>query len=104
MLLGVKEKDLLGKVYEYFSRKICSWWRKGWSEFYNPKSIIKLMIEMRETFKVYLYGSAWGIGCMFVQSLKFVEECSENTFDISVYGQESNLTTWKLSKIKIFSM
>ncbi|CEQ20385.1 hypothetical protein [Paraclostridium sordellii] len=41
---------------------------------------------------------------MFVQSLKFLEECSENTFDISVCGQKPNLTTWKLSKIKIFSM
>lgn len=104
MLLEVKEKDLLGKVYEYFSRKLCSWWRKGGGEFYTSKSIIKLMVEMRKTCKVYLYGSVWGIGCMFVQSLKFLEECSENTFDISVCGQESNLTTWKLSKIKIFSM
>ena len=96
-----KEKYVLGRVYEYFLGKFAANEGKGGGEFYTPKSIVKLMVEMIEPFKGYVYDPACGSGGMFVQSLKFVEEHSGNAFDISVYGQESNPTTWKLAKMNM---
>ncbi|MFR4763838.1 MAG: SAM-dependent methyltransferase [Anaerococcus obesiensis] len=91
----------MGRVYEYFLGKFAANEGKGGGEFYTPKSIVKLMVEMIEPFKGYVYDPACGSGGMFVQSLKFVEEHSGNAFDISVYGQESNPTTWKLAKMNM---
>ena len=96
-----KEKDVLGRVYEYFLGKFAANEGKGGGEFYTPKSIVKLMVEMIEPYKGYVYDPACGSGGMFVQSLKFVEEHSGSAFDISVYGQESNPTTWKLAKMNL---
>ena len=96
-----KEKDILGRVYEYFLGKFAANDGKGGGEFYTPKSIVALMVEMIQPFKGYVYDPACGSGGMFVQSLKFVEEHSGSTFDISVYGQESNPTTWKLAKMNL---
>lgn len=96
-----KEKDILGRVYEYFLGKFAANEGKGGGEFYTPKSVVKLMVEMIQPFKGYVYDPACGSGGMFVQSLKFVEEHSGNKFDISIYGQESNPTTWKLAKMNL---
>lgn len=96
-----KEKDILGRVYEYFLGKFAANEGKGGGEFYTPKSIVTLMVEMIEPYKGYVYDPACGSGGMFVQSLKFVQEHSGNAFDISVYGQESNPTTWKLAKMNM---
>ena len=96
-----KEKDILGRVYEYFLGKFAANEGKGGGEFYTPKSIVALMVEMIQPFKGYVYDPACGSGGMFVQSLKFVEEHSGSAFDISVYGQESNPTTWKLAKMNL---
>ncbi|WP_078551312.1 type I restriction-modification system subunit M [Bacillus alkalicellulosilyticus] len=96
-----KEKDILGRVYEYFLGKFAANEGKGGGEFYTPKSVVKLMVEMLQPYKGYVYDPACGSGGMFVQSLKFVEEHSGNKFDISVYGQESNPTTWKLAKMNL---
>lgn len=96
-----KEKDVLGRVYEYFLGKFAANEGKGGGEFYTPKSIVTLMVEMLEPYKGYVYDPACGSGGMFVQSLKFVQEHSGNAFDISVYGQESNPTTWKLAKMNM---
>lgn len=96
-----KEKDILGRVYEYFLGKFAANEGKGGGEFYTPKSIVALMVEMIQPFKGYVYDPACGSGGMFVQSLKLVEEHSGSTFDISVYGQESNPTTWKLAKMNL---
>ena len=96
-----KEKDILGRVYEYFLGKFAANEGKGGGEFYTPKSIVALMVEMIEPYKGYVYDPACGSGGMFVQSLKFVEEHSGSAFDISVYGQESNPTTWKLAKMNL---
>ena len=96
-----KEKDILGRVYEYFLGKFAANEGKGGGEFYTPKSIVALMVEMIQPFKGYVYDPACGSGGMFVQSLKFVEEHSGSTFYISVYGQESNPTTWKLAKMNL---
>lgn len=96
-----KEKDVLGRVYEYFLGKFAANEGKSGGEFYTPRSIVKLMVDMIEPYKGYVYDPACGSGGMFVQSLKFLEEHSGNTFDISVYGQESNPTTWKLAKMNL---
>ena len=96
-----QEKDVLGRVYEYFLGRFAANEGKGGGEFYTPKSIVKLMVEMIEPYKGYVYDPACGSGGMFVQSLKFLQEHSGNTFDISVYGQESNPTTWKLAKMNL---
>jgi type I restriction enzyme M protein len=96
-----REKDILGRVYEYFLGKFAANEGKGGGEFYTPKSIVTLMVEMIQPYKGYVYDPACGSGGMFVQSLKFVQEHSGNTYDISVYGQESNPTTWKLAKMNL---
>ncbi|PHG81180.1 class I SAM-dependent DNA methyltransferase [Bacillus wiedmannii] len=96
-----REKDVLGRVYEYFLGKFAANEGKGGGEFYTPNCIVKLMVEMIQPFKGYVYDPACGSGGMFVQSLKFVEEHAGNKFDISVYGQESNPTTWKLAKMNL---
>lgn len=96
-----KEKDVLGRVYEYFLGKFAANEGKGGGEFYTPKSIVTLMVDMIEPYKGYVYDPACGSGGMFVQSLKFVEEHRGSAFDISVYGQESNPTTWKLAKMNL---
>jgi type I restriction enzyme M protein len=96
-----REKDVLGRVYEYFLGKFAENEGKGGGEFYTPKSVVTLMVEMIQPFKGYVYDPCCGSGGMFVQSLKFVEEHSGNKLDVSVYGQESNPTTWKLAKMNL---
>ncbi|MDM8537470.1 class I SAM-dependent DNA methyltransferase [Desulfobacterales bacterium HSG17] len=94
-------KDLLGRVYEYFLGEFASAEGKKGGQFYTPKSIVKLMVEMIEPYKGRVYDPACGSGGMFVMSEKFVEEHQGNVQDITVYGQESNQTTWKLSKMNL---
>jgi type I restriction enzyme M protein len=96
-----REKDVLGRVYEYFLGKFAESEGKGGGEFYTPKSVVTLLVEMIQPFKGYVYDPCCGSGGMFVQSLKFVEEHSGNKLDVSVYGQESNPTTWKLAKMNL---
>ncbi|MFH7819160.1 class I SAM-dependent DNA methyltransferase [Neobacillus thermocopriae] len=96
-----REKDVLGRVYEYFLGKFAENEGKGGGEFYTPKSVVTLMVEMIQPFKGYVYDPCCGSGGMFVQSLKFVEEHAGNKLDVSVYGQESNPTTWKLAKMNL---
>lgn len=96
-----REKDVLGRVYEYFLGKFAANEGKGGGEFYTPKCIVKLMVEMVEPYKGYVYDPACGSGGMFVQSQKFLEEHSGSPFNISIYGQESNPTTWKLAKMNL---
>lgn len=94
-------KDLLGRVYEYFLGEFANAEWKKWGQFYTPKSIVKLMVEMIEPYKGRVYDPACGSGGMFVMSEKFVEEHQGNIKDITIYGQESNQTTWKLSKMNL---
>lgn len=98
---GAREKDVLGRVYEYFLGKFAESEGKGGGEFYTPKSVVTLMVEMIQPFKGYVYDPCCGSGGMFVQSLKFVEEHAGNKLDVSIYGQESNPTTWKLAKMNL---
>jgi type I restriction enzyme M protein len=94
-------KDLLGRMYEYFLGEFASAEGKKGGQFYTPKSIVKLMVEMIEPYKGRVYDHACGSGGMFVMSEKFVREHQGNIADITIYGQESNQTTWKLSKMNL---
>ena len=96
-----KSKDLFGRVYEYFLGEFANAEGKKWGQFYTPKSIVKLMVEMIEPYKWRVYDPACWSGWMFVMSEKFVLEHSGNIKDITIYGQESNQTTWKLSKMNL---
>ena len=94
-------KDLFGRVYEYFLGEFAAAEGKKGGQFYTPKAIVKLMVEMIEPYKGRIYDPACGSGGMFVMSEKFVKEHSGNIKDINIYGQESNQTTWKLSKMNL---
>ena len=96
-----KSKDLFGRVYEYFLGEFANAEGKKGGQFYTPKAIVKLMVEMIEPYKGRVYDPACGSGGMFVMSEKFVTEHQGNIKDITVYGQESNQTTWKLSKMNL---
>ncbi len=98
---NTKSKDLFGRVYEYFLGKFANAEGKKGGQFYTPKSIVKLMVEMIEPYKGRVYDPACGSGGMFVMSEKFVQEHQGNIKDITIYGQESNQTTWKLSKMNL---
>jgi type I restriction enzyme M protein len=98
---NTKSKDLFGRVYEYFLGEFANAEGKKGGQFYTPKSIVKLMVEMIEPYKGRVYDPASGSGGMFVMSEKFVTEHRGNIKDITVYGQESNQTTWKLSKMNL---
>ena len=94
-------KDLFGRVYEYFLGEFANAEGKKGGQFYTPKSIVKLMVEMIEPYKGRVYDPASGSGGMFVMSETFVTEHQGNIKDITIYGQESNQTTWKLSKMNL---
>ncbi|HUH25325.1 MAG TPA: SAM-dependent methyltransferase, partial [Flavobacterium sp.] len=94
-------KDLFGRVYEYFLGEFANAEGKKGGQFYTPKAIVTLMVEMIEPYKGRVYDPACGSGGMFVMSEKFVTEHSGNIKDITVYGQESNQTTWKLSRMNL---
>ncbi len=94
-------KDLLGRVYEYFLGEFANAEGKKGGQFYTPKSIVKLMVEIIQPYKGRVYDPACGSGGMFVMSEKFVEEHQGNIQDITIYGQESNQTTWKLSRMNL---
>lgn len=96
-----KSKDLFGRVYEYFLGEFANAEGKKGGQFYTPKSIVKLMVEMIEPYQGRVYDPASGSGGMFVMSEKFVTEHQGRISDITVYGQESNQTTWKLSKMNL---
>lgn len=92
-----KHSDVLGRVYEYFLNQFGK--RDG--EFYTPQSIVRLLVEMIEPYKGRIYDPCCGSGGMFVQSDKFVQEHQVKIGDLSVYGEESNATSWKLAKMNL---
>ncbi len=102
--LGDKEsrsKDVLGRVYEYFIGQFADAEGKKGGQFYTPKSIVGLLAEMLEPYKGRIYDPCCGSGGMFVQSEKFIEAHGGKIGNISVYGQESNQTTWRLCKMNL---
>ncbi len=102
--LGDKEnrsKDLLGRVYEYFLGQFADAEGKKGGQFYTPRCIVKLLVAMLEPYKGRVFDPCCGSGGMFVQSERFIEEHGGRIGDISVYGQESNQTTWRLCKMNL---
>ena len=96
-----KEQDVVGRVYEYFLSKFALAEGKGKGEFYTPKSIVNLIVEMIEPYKGIIYDPACGSGGMFVQSVKFIENHHGNKKEVSIYGQEYTNTTYKLAKMNL---
>ena len=102
--LGDKEnrsKDILGRVYEYFLGEFASAEGKKGGQFYTPRCVVRLLVEMLSPYKGRVYDPCCGSGGMFIQSEKFIEEHGGRVGDISVYGQESNHTTWRLAKMNL---
>ncbi|WP_152050808.1 class I SAM-dependent DNA methyltransferase [Tautonia marina] len=96
-----RSKDLLGQVYMYFLGKFAAAEGKLGGEFFTPESVVKLLVEMIEPYKGRVFDPCCGSGGMFVQSEKFVEAHGGKKTDLSIYGQESNPTTWKLCKMNL---
>ena len=102
--VGTKEaqkKDILGRVYEYFLGKFAAAEGKLGGEFFTPSSVVRLMVEMIEPFEGRVYDPACGSGGMFVQSQRFAEAHGGSKRDLSVFGQESNPTTWRLAHMNL---
>src|SRR3984893_2600520 len=96
-----RSKDILGRVYEYFLSQFASAEGKKGGQFYTPQSVVRLLVEMLAPYKGRVYDPCCGSGGMFVQSEKFVEAHGGRLGDISIYGQESNATTWRLAKMNL---
>jgi len=97
-----KSKDILGRVYEYFLGEFASAEGKKGGQFYTPRSVVRLLVEMlapKQGSKIY--DPCCGSGGMFVQSEKFIEDHGGRIGNISIYGQESNPTTWRLAKMNL---
>lgn len=94
-------KDVLGRVYEYFLSQFAGAEGKRGGEFYTPRSVVRVLVEMLEPYSGRIYDPCCGSGGMFVQSDKFVREHGGRIGDIAVYGQESNYVTWRLAKMNL---
>jgi len=98
---AAKSKDILGRVYEYFLGQFAAAEGKKGGQFYTPKSIVKLLVNMIEPYHGRVYDPCCGSGGMFIMSEKFVLEHSGKLDDISIYGQESNQTTYRLCRMNL---
>ena len=96
-----RSKDILGRVYEYFLAGFAGAEGKRGGEFYTPRSVVGVLVEMLEPYKGRVYDPCCGSGGMFVQSERFVEAHGGRIGDIAIYGQESNYTTWRLAKMNL---
>ncbi len=96
-----RSRDVLGRVYEYFLGRFAGAEGKRGGEFYTPRSVVRLLVEMLEPYRGRVYDPCCGSGGMFVQSERFVEEHGGRIGDIAVYGQESNYTTWRLAMMNL---
>lgn len=96
-----RSKDTLGRVYEYFLSRFASAEGKSGGQFYTPSHVVRVLVEMLAPYKGRVYDPCCGSGGMFVQSEKFIEAHAGKLGDISIYGQESNYTTWRLAKMNL---
>jgi len=113
-----RSKDVLGRIYEYFLSQFASAEGKKGGEFYTPRCVVKLLVEMLEPYKGRVYDPCCGSSGMFVQSVEFIRAHASGNgnqpaaklrqagagkmrTDISIYGQESNYTTWRLAKMNL---
>ena len=95
------EKDILGRTYEYCLSMFAEQEGKRGGEFFTPSCVVRTLVEVLHPYKGRVYDPCCGSGGMFVQSAKFVENHSGNISDISIYGQDSNPTTWKLAQMNL---
>lgn len=98
---GHASRDILGRVYEYFLGQFAGAEGKRGGEFYTPRSVVRVLVEMLEPYQGRIYDPCCGSGGMFVQSEKFVQEHGGRIGDIAIYGQESNYVTWRLAKMNL---
>ena len=103
-----RSKDVLGRVYEYFLSQFASAEGKRGGEFYTARSVVKLLVAMLEPYRGRVYDPCCGSSGMFVQSMEFIDAHATGNgnggrtrADISIYGQESNYTTWRLAKMNL---
>ena len=103
-----RSRDVLGRVYEYFLSQFASAEGKKGGEFYTPRCVVKLLVEMLEPYRGRVYDPCCGSSGMFVQSIEFIRAHANGNgnggkarADISIYGQESNYTTWRLAKMNL---
>jgi type I restriction enzyme M protein len=99
-----RAKDVLGRVYEYFLSQFASAEGKKGGEFYTPHCVVKLLVEMLEPYRGRVYDPCCGSAGMFVQSVEFIKAHAKGEgakADISIYGQESNYTTWRLARMNL---
>ncbi|MEW6028358.1 MAG: class I SAM-dependent DNA methyltransferase [Chloroflexota bacterium] len=96
-----RKQDTLGRVYEYFLSQFASQEGRKGGEFYTPRSVVRVLVEMLAPYKGRAFDPCCGSGGMFVQSEKFVEAHGGRIGDLSVYGQESNPNTFKLAKMNL---
>ena len=107
-----RSKDVLGRIYEYFLSQFASAEGKKGGEFYTPRCVVKLLVEMLEPYQGRVYDPCCGSAGMFVQSVEFIDAHATGNgdggraprgtkIDISIYGQESNYTTWRLAKMNL---
>ena len=103
-----RSRDVLGRVYEYFLSQFASAEGKKGGEFYTPRCVVKLLVEMLEPYRGRVYDPCCGSSGMFVQSVEFIDAHASGNGngggargDISIYGQESNYTTWRLAKMNL---
>jgi type I restriction enzyme M protein len=105
---AARDKDVLGRIYEYFLSQFASAEGKKGGEFYTPRCVVKLLVEMIEPYRGRVYDPCCGSGGMFVQSMDFIRAHATGNgnggrarADISIYGQESNYNTWRLCKMNL---
>lgn len=96
-----RSADVLGHVFEYFLGEFALAEGKKGGQFYTPRSVVELLVEMLEPYKGRVFDPCCGSGGMFVHSEKFITEHQGKVNDISIYGQESNQTTWRLAKMNL---
>ena len=96
-----RSADILGHVFEYFLGEFALAEGKKGGQFYTPRCVVSLLVEMLEPYQGRVFDPCCGSGGMFVQSEKFIKEHQGKINDISIYGQESNQTTWRLAKMNL---
>lgn len=96
-----RSKDVLGRVYEYFLGQFALAEGKKGGQFYTPASIVKLLVEIIEPYSGRIFDPCCGSGGMFVQSEKFIQAHQGKVDDVSIYGQESNQTTYRLCRMNL---
>jgi type I restriction enzyme M protein len=103
-----RSKDTLGRVYEYFLSRFASAEGKSGGQFYTPTQVVRVLVEMLAPYKGRVFDPCCGSGGMFVQSEEFITAHANGNgnggkakADISIYGQESNYTTWRLAKMNL---